>query len=69
MEILSIRLEHIDTAKRVIYIPEAKGGAREQPISCQDILKQSNRVRNGFFLPLPLVPVTWFQLKNLSVGW
>ena len=33
MEILSIRLEHIDTAKRVIYIPEAKGGAREQPIT------------------------------------
>lgn len=33
MEILSIRLEHIDTAKRVIYIPQAKGGAREQPIT------------------------------------
>lgn len=33
MEILSIRLEHIDTAKRVIYVPQAKGGAREQPIT------------------------------------
>lgn len=33
MEILSIRIEHIDTARRVIYIPEAKGGAREQPIT------------------------------------
>jgi integrase len=33
MEILSIRLEHIDTARRVIYIPQAKGGAREQPIT------------------------------------
>lgn len=33
MEILSIRLEHIDTPRRVIYIPDAKGGAREQPIT------------------------------------
>ena len=33
MEILSIRLEHIDTSRRVIYIPQAKGGAREQPIT------------------------------------
>lgn len=33
MEILSIRLEHINTAQRVIYIPRAKGGAREQPIT------------------------------------
>ncbi|MDH4316889.1 MAG: tyrosine-type recombinase/integrase [Desulfobulbaceae bacterium] len=33
MEILSIRLEYVDTARRVIYIPQAKGGAREQPIT------------------------------------
>lgn len=33
MEILSIRLEHIDVARRVIYIPQAKGGAREQPMT------------------------------------
>lgn len=32
MEILSIRLENIDLNKRVIYIPKAKSGAREQPI-------------------------------------
>jgi integrase len=32
MEILSIRLEYIDTAKN---IPQAKGGAREQPITKQ----------------------------------
>lgn len=32
MEILSIRLENIDLNKRVIYIPKAKAGAREQPI-------------------------------------
>jgi len=33
MEILSIRLENIDLDKRVIYIPQAKAGAREQPIT------------------------------------
>jgi integrase len=32
-EILSIRLEHIDVARRVIFIPKAKAGAREQPIT------------------------------------
>jgi integrase len=33
MEILSIQIKNIDLAKRVIYIPQAKGGAREQPIT------------------------------------
>jgi integrase len=33
MEILSIRLEHIDLAKQVIHIPEAKAGARQQPFT------------------------------------
>lgn len=33
MEILSIKLEHIDLGRQVIYIPSAKGGAREQPIT------------------------------------
>ncbi len=33
MEILSIRLEHIDTKRKIIYIPQAKAGAREQPIT------------------------------------
>jgi len=32
-EILSIKLENIDIEKQVIYIPKAKGGAREQPIT------------------------------------
>lgn len=32
-EILSIRLEHIDLEKRVLYIPKAKAGAREKPIT------------------------------------
>lgn len=33
MEILSIRLEHIDIVRRLIRIPEAKAGARDQPIT------------------------------------
>ena len=33
MEILSIRLENIDLARRLIFIPQAKAGAREQPMS------------------------------------
>ncbi len=32
-EIFSIRREHIDLHKRTIYIPNAKAGAREQPIT------------------------------------
>ena len=33
MEILSIQLKHIDLDKRVIFIPHAKTGAREQPMT------------------------------------
>ncbi|MDR3415270.1 MAG: tyrosine-type recombinase/integrase [Nevskia sp.] len=33
MEILRLRREHVDTARRVLYIPKAKAGAREQPIT------------------------------------
>lgn len=33
MEILSIQIKNIDLGKRVIYIPKAKAGAREQPIT------------------------------------
>ncbi len=33
MEILSIRLENIDLKRRMIYIPKAKAGAREQPMT------------------------------------
>src|SRR5262249_47538620 len=32
-EILSIRREHVDIQRRIIYIPKAKAGAREQPIT------------------------------------
>jgi integrase len=33
MEILSIRRENIDLGRRVIFVPKAKAGAREQPIT------------------------------------
>jgi integrase len=32
-EILSIQLKHIDLERRIIFIPQAKAGAREQPIT------------------------------------
>lgn len=34
-EILSIRKENVDIAKRIIYIPKAKAGQREQPITAE----------------------------------
>ncbi|PLX87906.1 MAG: site-specific integrase [Desulfuromonas sp.] len=33
MEILSIRKEHVDLERRMIYVPRAKAGSREQPIT------------------------------------
>ena len=33
MEILSIQLKDIDLEKKIIYIPHAKAGARQQPIT------------------------------------
>jgi integrase len=33
MEILSVSMENIDLDKRIIFIPQAKAGAREQPIT------------------------------------
>jgi len=35
MEILSIRLKHIDLEQRTIFVPEAKAGARTQPMTQQ----------------------------------
>lgn len=35
MEVLSIRKEHIDLSRRTIFVPEAKAGMREQPITKQ----------------------------------
>jgi integrase len=32
-EILTVRLEHIDLQRRIIFIPKAKSGAREQPVT------------------------------------
>lgn len=33
MEILSIKIEHIDLIHRIIHIPQAKAGSRQQPIT------------------------------------
>ncbi len=42
MEILSIQLKNIDLNKRVIFIPKAKAGAREQPITQQLVVFLKN---------------------------
>lgn len=41
MEILSIKIKDIDLDKRIIYIPQAKAGSRQQPLTAQlvEILK------------------------------
>ncbi|MFQ5477607.1 MAG: tyrosine-type recombinase/integrase, partial [Candidatus Binatia bacterium] len=51
MEILSIRKEHVDVQRRVIYIPKGKTGAREQPITAYlaEFLK-------GYIIALPSRP-------------
>ena len=57
MEILSIQLEHIDLKKRTIYIPKAKAGAREQPITSNlsvflaNYINKSQPGKHGSFLP------------------
>ncbi len=54
-EILSIRLENIDPARRCIYIPEAKAGARTQPIPAHlaDYLTQhlQGKPKEGWLFP------------------
>jgi integrase len=35
MEILTVRREHVNLQRRTIYIPHAKGGSRQQPITQQ----------------------------------
>lgn len=68
-EILSIRLEYIDLKKRLIFIPDAKAGQREQPITArlaeylepyvslvepgQEWLFPSNKSECGHMIPLP----------------
>jgi integrase len=57
MEILSIRLEYIDLARRVIYLPQAKAGAREEPMSAhlaaflEDYLSRYTRPGQEWLFP------------------
>ncbi|MEB3205902.1 MAG: site-specific integrase [Vampirovibrionales bacterium] len=54
-EILSIRLENIDLSRRIIFIPQAKAGAREQPITqrvADHLAKMiENQGENGWLFP------------------
>ena len=55
MEILSVQIKNIDIPKRVIYIPQAKRGAREQPITVslasylQNLIKQTKQDHQWLF--------------------
>lgn len=48
MEILRIRREHVDLRRQVIFIPQAKAGAREQPIT-----KHLAEFLEGYMAALP----------------
>ncbi len=58
-EILSIRLEHIDLAHREIYIPIAKTGARNQPMTAslvsylENYIKVNTKPGQEFLFPSP----------------
>ena len=70
MEILTIKPENIDLEKRVIYIPNAKSGPREQPITknlaeyLHSYLKsfQPNQV---WLFPSPIIPHK--HLKHIEI--
>lgn len=47
MEILSIRLEHIDLAQRMIFIPQAKAGARQQPMTAHLVEALTTYMQNA----------------------
>ncbi|MGC9195154.1 MAG: hypothetical protein ACP5IL_06835 [Syntrophobacteraceae bacterium] len=58
MDILNIRREHADLQRRMLFIPKAKAGAREQPITAHltdflaDYMEALPKVGQGFlYLP------------------
>lgn len=59
MEILSIQIRHIDLVSREIFIPEAKCGARTQPMTAslteylKDYLKNKVEPNQVFLFPAP----------------
>jgi len=62
-EILSIRLEHIDIDRCIIYIPDAKAGAREQPIT-----ESLAQYLKGFIKMIPQYQPWLFPAKNTKDG-
>jgi integrase len=71
-EILSIRLEHIHLDRRVIFIPQAKAGAREQPITSylaeflKDYLDAADTVQEWLF---PSRKSTTGHVMNIEKPW
>ena len=63
MEILSIRKEHINLEQRTIYIPKAKAGARQQPITAELV-----GFLNAYIVALPKDEVWLFPSSDAKDG-
>jgi integrase len=63
MEILSIRIENLDLNRRILFIPSAKGGAREQPLSAHLV-----EVLNEHLKGCPSSQVWLFPSKASELG-
>ncbi|MHB1948569.1 MAG: tyrosine-type recombinase/integrase [Gammaproteobacteria bacterium] len=63
MEILSIQLKNIDLNKQVIFIPKAKAGAREQPIT-----QQLAEFLKGYLEAAKLDQEWFFPAKRSATG-
>jgi len=63
MEILRMRRENVDTARRAIFIPKAKGGAREQPMT-----KSLAAYLQGYLASLPKGTSWLFPSADSATG-
>ena len=70
-EILSIRRENIDLERRIIYIPKAKAGAREQPItgSLADFLAGYLDIETGSPWLFPSIAAREGRLMDIRRSW
>ena len=62
-EILSIRREHVDVEKKVIFIPKAKAGMREQPIT-----KHLAKFLEGYLAAMPKATPWLFPSIGAKAG-
>ena len=63
MEILSVQIDNIDLARKTIHIPQAKAGAREQPIT-----SQLSEILSTHLKMLPKEQIWLFPAEKSSTG-